>query len=246
MNHPYELLTELMDGTLDEGDLARVQAHLDACVSCREDVAHATAGREAARLLPQATAPPDLHQRIVAAAGGRGHGAPGWYRWAGVAAAAAVVLTIAIALPNVGGGGNERGAVPQDAAGRLEAEQDAPGVVVAADDVATSVQDRDYSEEGLQRLANASRPDAASSGQEAAPTSEIVDPAAVVRCVAQATQDRTTGRLTRLIQATFEGRDAFIAVYLEGAGADQQPDLVALWVAARDNCSLLSLAFSRI
>lgn len=30
MNHPYELLADLMDGTLDEGDLAEVQGHLDA------------------------------------------------------------------------------------------------------------------------------------------------------------------------------------------------------------------------
>ena len=41
MNHPYELLADLMDGTLDEGDLAGVQAHLDSCASCREDVADA-------------------------------------------------------------------------------------------------------------------------------------------------------------------------------------------------------------
>jgi anti-sigma factor RsiW len=71
MNHPYEQLTDLVDGTLDEGDLAGVQAHLDTCASCREDVAHATAGREAARSLPPATAPPDHHRHVDVAAGGR-------------------------------------------------------------------------------------------------------------------------------------------------------------------------------
>jgi putative zinc finger protein len=245
MNHPYELLADFMDGTLDEGDLAGVQAHLDDCASCREDVAHATAGREGARSLPQATAPTDLHQRIVAAAGGHGHGTPGWYRWAGVAAAAAVVVAIVIALPNVGGDGERLDSVQKaTAAGDPAGSQEAGAFSV--EDVATSVQDRDYSEEDLQQLASASRSAALSSGQEKPPTSEIADPAAAVRCVAQATQDRTTGRLTRLIQARFEGRDAYIAVYLEGPGADQRPDLVALWVAARDNCSLLSLAFSQI
>ncbi len=105
MNHPYEQLADLVDGTLGEDDRAGVQAHLDTCASCRGDLAHATAGREAARSLPQLTPPADLHRNVVVAAGGRGHGAPAWYRWAGVAAAAAVVVAIAIALPNVGGNG---------------------------------------------------------------------------------------------------------------------------------------------
>lgn len=244
MNHPYELLADLMDGTLDEGDLARVQTHLDDCTSCREAVAHATAGREAARSLPQATAPTDLHQRIVAAAGGGGRGSPGWYRWAGVAAAAAVVVAIAVALPT--GGDGERPGSGENAPAAVDAAGSQEAGTFSAEDVTTSVQDRDYSEEDLQQLASSSRSEALSSGQKDTPTSEIVDPAAAVRCVARATQEGATGRLTRLIQARFEGRDAYIAVYLEGPGADQSQGLVALWVAARDNCSLLSLAFSQI
>ena len=89
-----------MDGTLDEGDLAGVQAHLDTCASCRRDMADATAGARAARSLPVEDPPADLHRRVVGSGGGRG--APVWYRWAGVAAAAAAVVAIAIALPNVG------------------------------------------------------------------------------------------------------------------------------------------------
>jgi hypothetical protein len=239
--HPYELLADLVDGTLDEGNLAGVQAHLEACATCRDDVAHATAGREAARSLPQATAPADLHQRIVAAAGGRGHGAPGWYRWAGVAAAAAVVVAITFALPNVGNGGNER-----PAGDSMAAAQEDAAVVASTDDVAMSVEDTNYTEGALQQLASDSRSDALSSGQESAPRTTIADPAAAVRCVDRAFQNKTTGRLTRLIQTRFEGRAAYIAVYLEGSGADQQPDLVAVWVAARDDCSFLSLAFSQI
>lgn len=244
MNHPYELLADLVDGTLDEGDLARVQAHLDDCASCREDVAHATAGRDLARSMPQATAPTDLHERIVAAAGGHGHETPGWYRWAGVAAAAAVVVAIAIALPNVRGGDARPGS-GEDAPAAVDSAGSQAADVVSAEGVATSVQNRDYSAEDLQQLAIASRSDALSSAQEDAPTSEIADPAAAIRCVARATQEGATGRLTRLIQARFEGRDAYIAVYLEGPGADEQPGLIALWVAARDNCSFLSLAFSQ-
>ena len=64
MNHPYEQLADLVDGTLDEETLAGVQAHLRTCASCREDLANATAGRAAARSLPQEPAPADLHERV--------------------------------------------------------------------------------------------------------------------------------------------------------------------------------------
>ena len=93
MNHPYEQLADLVDGTLDEDDLAGVQAHLDTCASCREDLAHATAGREAARSLPQATPParpPSARRRRgrrprprgphVVPLGGRGRGRRGGRR----------------------------------------------------------------------------------------------------------------------------------------------------------------------
>jgi hypothetical protein len=240
MNHPYELLADLVDGTLDEGDLAGVQAHLDVCPACREDVAHASAGREAARLLPQVTAPAELHQRVIVAAGGRGAPgqAPGRYRWAGVAAAAAVVVAIAIALPNVGGGGaidspgeNSRetmaGAEAQDAnsGGRVE------------------LQDENYDATELRELARAGG--AASAVEANAPQVTSADPSAA-RCVSEAFDEHPVGRLARLILARFESRDAYIAVYLEGPGADEPPDTAAVWVAAKDDCSILSFASARI
>jgi hypothetical protein len=245
MNHPYEQLADLVDGTLDDGDLAGVQAHLDTCASCREDVAHATAGREAARSLPQAPGPADLHHRVLTAAGGRGNGVPDrgipqWYRWAGVAAAAAVVVAIAIALPNVGGGKNK------DSAGGAEATlATGPEAQEAASGAPVEVVDKNYGESGLQRLVSASASDTRSPEQTAS-TDASADPDAALRCVTKAVQNKATGRLIRLIQARFQGRAAYIAVYLESPGAGQQPDLVAAWVAARDDCSFLSLAYSRI
>ena len=53
MNHPYEQLADLMDGTLDERELAGVQAHLDSCATCRQDIDLATHGVRAARSLPR-------------------------------------------------------------------------------------------------------------------------------------------------------------------------------------------------
>lgn len=244
MNHPYEQLADLMDGTLDEEDLAGVQAHLDTCASCREDVAHAAAGREAARSLPQATAPAELHREVIVAAGGRSHGSPTWYRWASVAAAAAVVVAIAIALPNVGDEGDLR--ATEDAAASVEAQADAGGAR-ANDDVALIVKDKNYDEAGLQELVSgfSSSADAAAAEQNA-PTSAAAEPTAAIRCVNKAVQNEATGQLVRLIQAKFQGRAAYIAIYLESPGAGLKPDIVAAWVAARDDCSLLSLAYSKI
>jgi anti-sigma factor RsiW len=239
MNHPYEQLADLLDGTLDEENLAGVQSHLDTCASCRDDVAHATAGREAARSLPQAAAPAELHRDVVLAAG-RGHGSPTWYRWAGVAAAAAVVVAIAIALPNVGDGGKQRAAEDTAASAETQATE---GGARANDDVAFAVEDRNYDEKALQRLVSSSA-DAASSEQVPLAGAHA-DPAAV-RCVERAVPDEATGRLSRVIQARFQGRAAYVGLYLESPGAGEPPDLVAAWVAARDDCSFLSAAFAKI
>ena len=248
MNHPYEQLADLMDGTLGEGDLAGVQAHLDACASCREEVALASAGREAARSLPHAAAPPDLHRQVVAAAGGHqdasgrrapGTGVPAWYRWAGVGAAAAVVVAIAIALPNVGGGPVDGGAA-EDASGPMAASAEGDGAAFAHQ---VEIQDRNYDAKELVRLARAATLD--SGAVEAQPQVTSDDPTAAA-CVSRAFDEQPVGRLARLIQARFEGRDAYIAVYLEGPGANEPPDTAAVWVAAKDDCSILSFASARI
>jgi len=170
----------------------------------------------------------------------RWHGFPTWYRWAGVAAAAAVVVAIAIALPNVGDGGKQRAA--EDAAASVEA-QAAQGGARANDDVAFAVEDKNYDEKALQQLVSSSA-DTASS-EQAPFAGALTDPAAV-RCVERAVPDEAIGRLSRVIQARFQRRAAYIGLYLESPGAGQQPDLVAAWVAARDDCSFLSAAFAKI
>jgi Putative zinc-finger len=241
MNHPYEQLADLLDGTLDEENLAGVQSHLDTCASCRDDVAHATAGREAARSLPQAAAPAELHRDVVLAAGGRGHGTPGWYRWAGVAAAAAVVVAVAIALPSVGDGvGDSR--TTEDAQRPMEA---ASGSEDSISGRQVEVQDVNYDPKGLERLARAIRTDAATTA-EATPNAALADPVEAAGCVSRAFDEQPVGRLARLIQAKFEGRAAYIAVYLEGPGADEPPDTAVVWVASKDNCTILSFASARI
>ncbi|HET6791636.1 MAG TPA: zf-HC2 domain-containing protein [Actinomycetota bacterium] len=235
MNHPFEQLADLMDGTLDERELAGVQAHLDLCATCRQDIDLATHGARAARSLPVEDPPPDLHRRVVGADGGGG--TPTWYRWAGAAAAAAAVIAIAIALPNVGGDGQRETAT--DAAGSSEVS------LPLAGDVEYSREEQDYDADALQDLARS----ATASRQvstNAAGAELAGDTSAAVRCVSKAFGDQQAGRLTRLIQARFEGEEAYIAVYLEGPGAGEPPDTVAVWAASSKDCTVLSFASARI
>jgi hypothetical protein len=235
MNHPYEQLADLMDGTLDERELAGVQAHLESCATCRQDIDLATHGARGARSLPVENPPSDLHRRVVGA--GDGRGTPAWYRWAGAAAAAAAVIAIAIALPNVGSDGERETAT--DAAGSSEVS------LPLAGDVEYSREEQDYDADALQDLARSA---AASRSQVSTDAvAELAgDTSAAVRCVSKAFGDQQAGRLARLIQARFEGEEAYIAVYLEGPGAGEPPDTVAVWVASTDDCSVLSFASARI
>jgi len=237
MNHPYELLADLLDGTLDEADLAVVQAHLDSCASCRRDVADARLGIRAARSLPVEDPPADLHRRVVGAEGRRG--TPAWYRWAGVAAAAAAVVAIAIALPDVGDGSKE------EAGGVVADTASAPEFTAPTGDVVVSQEDKDYDAQALEDLARAAAAERSEQASNAA-GSAALDATAAVRCVTRAFDDQQSGRLTRLIRARFEGEEAYIAVYLEGPGAGEPPDTATVWAASSESCMVLSFAEARI
>ena len=243
MNHPYELLADLLDGTLDEGDLAGVQAHLDACASCRQDVADAAKGGLAARALPVEDPPTDLYHRVVRAGGGRGtpgRGTAGWYRWAGVAAAAAAVVAIAIALPNVGGGpGEDAATLAEGSAGSSEDASRSSEVVV-------SQEDRNYDAQALQDLAGSATASRSPMATITAGSEAALDATDAVRCVSQAFESQPSGRLTRLIRARFEGEEAYIAVYLAGPGAGEPPDTAEVWAASSKDCTVLSFASARI
>jgi hypothetical protein len=248
MNHPYELLADLLDGTLDEGDLAGVQAHLEACASCRQDVADATVGERAARSLPVEDPPADLYRRVVRAGGGGdtprrgtpGRGSPGWYRWAGVAAAAAAAIAIGIALPNVGGGpGESEAGLAGDRAGSAES---AP----RPDEVVVSQEDLNYDAAGLEALARSARDTPGPMATNAAGAESARDATDAVRCVTEAFGHQQSGRLSQLIRARFEGEEAYIAVYLEGPGAGEPPDTVSVFAASSKDCTVLSFASARI
>ncbi len=66
-----------------------------------------------------------------------------------------------------------------------------------------------------------------------------------LRCIVKSAPDET-GQLTRLIKARFQGTPAYLAVFLEGPGADQPPDAVSVWVFATDGCAILSYSNARL
>jgi hypothetical protein len=153
-----------------------------------------------------------------------------------------VVVAIVIALPNVGDGGAGRN-THEDSQGTTAAGAEAADAVSGGE---VEVRDENYDAEELERLARAAGVDPAEQMAGAGATRTTrADPAAA-RCVRKAFDEQPAGTLTRLILARFEDRDAYIAVYLEGPGANEPPDTAAVWVAAKDDCSILSFASARI
>jgi anti-sigma factor RsiW len=235
MNHPSELLADLLDGSLDASDRAQLDSHLATCETCRTDLAAAAAGRDAIRSLPPAAPPSDLHDRIVAAAGRRSS-APTWYRWAGVAAAAAVIAVVALALPDIGGG-------PDRAAMEAASPESADsGAVGAGSSVPLEVESGvDFGEDDLRTFAASAGERSTNAPVAAAQTASAARADEAIACVVRSLGDPPPGRLVRLIRARFDGDPAYLAVYVEGPGAGQPGDLGVVYVASVEGCRILNV-----
>ncbi|HET9672878.1 MAG TPA: zf-HC2 domain-containing protein [Actinomycetota bacterium] len=240
MSHPHELLTDLLDGTLDADARAGVDAHLAVCPSCREDLAAAAVGRTAARGLPSARPPVDLPDRIVVAASGGGPSSAfaRWNRWAGVVAVAAVVAVIALALPEIGGA-PDRPAQEVALPGATESTLDAAGAAAVP---ALEESDRNYREQDLTALVS----DVTALRASSAPAVATSSGEAAADCVGRALTEAPPGALVRLIHARFAGTDAYLAVYLEGPGAGEAPDTAVVWVISVEDCAILSFAQAQL
>lgn len=254
MNHPVDLLVDLVDGSISSEDRAVVDAHLASCATCRQEVALAIVARDALRSLPAPDVPSGLadaalaeaerHAREVApevaplrGRGGRAE-APAWYRWAGAAAAAAaLLLVVVVALPDVGDDERDVTAESADVGGEA-----AP---VAASGL--EVQDVDYDTAAVQALALAygSGDGRTAAGAEYATDATIpaADPGGfgeALACVEGAIPDLEGSQPVRLIEARFDGAPAYLAVYLSGPGAGEPADTATVWVVARDTCAIVS------
>ncbi len=100
--HPVDRLVDLVDDRLSDAEAADVRQHLAGCAECRRELEWMTAGRSAARLARQTdTAPAEVRSRLTSALDTLdAAAAPGPARvsrramWAGLAAAAALVLYV--------------------------------------------------------------------------------------------------------------------------------------------------------
>lgn len=250
MTHPLEQLAPYVDGSLTGPEHLEVERHLASCAQCRSEVAVASEARAALRSMPEVEVPTDLGVPALEAMGtGESHhpGPPRWVRaMPFVAAAAVVALLVFITLPRLGGGTASDSA----ADGALPTAPDARALrleVVSTDFDADSLQAE--AQTSAARYADAtsdpqegaalSSPAGATKTEGAARSSEAL------RCLRTAFEG-FGGDPVRLVEASFEGTPAYLAFVLEGPGAEQPADQMTVWVAARDDCSIVSLTSVRL
>ena len=92
MTHPGDLLSALLDGRLDAAERRAVEAHVESCRSCRDELEAVGAARRMLRNLPIVEPPPGLLPSPVRRPVVR----PAW-AWA-AAGAAAAALAVGITL----------------------------------------------------------------------------------------------------------------------------------------------------
>jgi hypothetical protein len=253
MTHPEENLSGYVDGTLATDERAEVDAHLATCATCREEIELATGAVTVLRELPEVPVPFGTTRAVMAEAGKervsrarRSWG--GRTQWAaGLAAAAVLVAVVAVALPRVG-----REALTESAggAGAAASPARAPNMEAATSGAPLELQPKaDYDAVKLERLADSSALRAGSDTTLFAPS--VKDGSAAhaegaAACLAKPGGLTGQDRLVRLIQAKFQGRPAYVGVYLESPEAGQPADRVVIWVVARSDCSILSFSSKRL
>jgi hypothetical protein len=251
--HPEELLAAYVDRSLADGTLEAVERHLAECETCREDVRLAEAARERLRELPDVDVPAATRHAVGEALdregselGGAGRRDP--RRWlAGLAAAAVIVGVIAVALPRL---------TSSDSAGTT-AEARSEEVPNAAMPTPSGSgppiverQDIDYGPADVAALAadEAGATAAGAADEAGAPEQGQArqPPGAeeAIQCVrrwASAAQGATP---TRVIEATYQGRPAYLGVARQTPPGETS-DRILVWVLARDACELISFTQRR-
>jgi len=254
MTHPEEHLSGYVDGTLATDERAEVDAHLATCATCREEIELATGAVTMLRELPEVPVPFGTTRPVMAEAGKertsrarRSWG--GRTQWAaGLAAAAALVAVVVVALPRLG---REARTESAGGGGVAAAPTRAPSMEAALSGaVPLEIQpNADFDAMKLERLADSSALRAGSDTALAQPSVKDLSGAqaeGAAACLAKPGGLTSEDRLVRLIQATFQGRPAYVGVYLESPSAGQPADRIVIWVVARQNCSILSFSSKRL
>lgn len=250
MTHPFEQLAEAVDGTLAPAERAMLVEHLRSCASCRDDVSAAAAARDALKAMPMPNAP-DLAlgfapDRLAGLATATSTMRSSWSRIVPALAAAAVVAVVALIVPRLGAPSNDA-----DMAAAPETFEIATGGPVRL-----QVDDTDYDDVTLGEVAtgvtaalNADSTAATEVGAEGTAASEqrFVGSATrkAVDCLNRAFP-RYPGEIAQVRQATFEGAPAYLAIVLETVQNGAPTDSVSIWVAAIEDCSILSITSKRL
>lgn len=244
MTHPEDLLAGYVDGTLTQDERAGVGAHLSDCAVCREEVE--LAGRAVTALSALAEEPvpfgvtgPVLAEARRAAARRQ----PVWHRYrlaAGLAAAACLVL-VAVALPQLTGDGSSDTAGVRAPSAELESGDDLGVGAGSADVLQTEVLDQNLDERDVKRIATAAAklapatPERDTAAMFAAPDEAI----ACIVASGATIDDRDV--LVRMIQARYLGTPAYLGVFHEGPGGGQPPQKILVWVVSSADCAILTL-----
>jgi Putative zinc-finger len=252
MTHPEELLSGHVDGTLTNEERAVVDAHLATCATCREEVELAGEALMALEALEEQPVPFGVTGPVMAEAGRRfeRRGAVwGRIQWgAGLAAAAALVLVVALNLSN------DSPQTLRAADPNAEAGAEGPAASLAADDTRPPQLERQrevsYDDAGVQSLAQGALAFARKQDDAAVETDAGTDVAsrdergAALECLrtSGAPLDDPRDRLVRLIEAQYQGTPAYFAVFLESPGGDQPADSAIVWVVATRDCRNLHFA----
>jgi putative zinc finger protein len=250
MKHPEELLAGYVDGTLSSSERAAVDTHLSACGRCGRELALAAAARLSLASLVDVSPPSGVAARALEEAGAvkgsaaarlRAAKSPRWYRAAGVAAAAAVIaLAVVVALPDPKSANLERNAAgAADETGRAGAGLAAPA------SAGIEIQDVNYQPSSLQSLTGPYTDTLAAAETADGRLGSQREAQRALECLTTAAPE-AGGDLQRLIQARFQSAPAYLAVFLEGPGAGQPIDKVAIWVVSKSDCSILAFTQAKI
>src|ERR671910_1717943 len=263
MTHPEQLLADYVEGTLAERERALLHEHLSTCVVCRDELELARSAVSALAALEERPVPLGVTGPVLAEAERRfeRRRTVVWQRFqwgAGIAAAAALVLVVAL---NVRGDGADpairaEGGRAGMAASEAAAEPEQLDVI--------EKRDRNYAEADVREFAEQAARTArvGDNGEGAAPPAgnafggesaggatmaaggavDLVTAAPAIECLRSADipLDDPGYRLLSVIEARFAGNAAYFATLLDSPGAGQPAESVIVWVVDRRDCEILS------
>ncbi|MBI3647176.1 MAG: hypothetical protein HY240_00200 [Actinobacteria bacterium] len=170
-------------------------------------------------------------------------------RWIPAAAAAVLVGLLAIALPRLGGGSATQSA-PQAASVGASEQAPMPGTggalsAVLERGVTLERQSKDYGQGDVKALTDDTA--AAFAGAELPDTLTKQATFAgaerdALACLFDQIPKSPNTVLVRLIQATYEGQPAYLAIFVHGPAPGEPADRVQTWVVLVKGCTIASLA----